>query len=57
MANDLIPTAATDDKLKLCERDYYTWALQQARALKEHRVEDLDWENLSDEVEGLAESE
>jgi len=54
MTNDLTYTELTDDKQSLYERDYYRWALQQARALKEHRLEDLDWENLSDEVEGLA---
>jgi len=57
MANDLTSTEATDNKQSLYERDYYTWALQQARALKEHRLDDLDWENLSDEVEGLAKTE
>jgi hypothetical protein len=57
MPNDLTSTESTDDKRSLYEQDYYTWALQQARALKEHRLEDLDWENLSDEVEGLANSE
>ena len=57
MPNNLISTESTDVKRSLYERDYYTWALQQARALKEHRLEDLDWENLSDEVEGLAKTE
>jgi hypothetical protein len=57
MANDFTSTEPTDDKRSLYERDYYTWALQQARALKEHRLEDLDWENLSDEVESLAKTE
>jgi Domain of unknown function DUF29 len=57
MPDNLISTESTDDKRSLYERDYYTWALQQARALKEHRLEELDWENLSDEVAGLASSE
>lgn len=57
MADDLTPGGTTDDQRSLYERDYYTWALQQARALKEHRLEELDWENLSDEVEGLAKTE
>ena len=57
MPNDLISTESTDDKRSLYERDYYTWALQQARALKERRLEELDWENLSDEVESLAKTE
>src|ERR1700739_4847099 len=55
MANQITEPAAAKDSLY--ERDYYTWALQQARALKEHRVEDLDWENLSDEMESLAKTE
>jgi hypothetical protein len=37
-------------KQSLYERDYYTWALEQARALREHRLEDLDWDNVADEV-------
>ena len=41
----------------LYERDFYSWALEQQRALLEHRVEDLDWENLADEVGDLARSE
>lgn len=57
MADDVTRGEIADDKRSLYERDYYTWALQQARALKEHRLEDLDWENLSDEVEGLAKTE
>jgi hypothetical protein len=57
MANDGTSPEPTDGKQSLYERDYYTWALHQARALKEHRLEDLDWENLSDEVEGLAKTE
>jgi hypothetical protein len=57
MANDLTSVEPASDKQSLYERDYYTWALEQARALKEHRLEDLDWENLSDEVESLAKTE
>jgi hypothetical protein len=55
MANEVAAPSAAKDSLY--ERDYYSWALQQARALKEHRMEDLDWENLSDEVESLAKTE
>lgn len=42
---------------ELYERDYYTWAQEQARALRERRVEDIDWINLAEEIEGLAKSE
>ena len=38
----------------LYERDYYTWAFGQARALEERRADALDWKNLADEVRELA---
>jgi len=36
------------------QRDPYSWALGQARALRERRAAELDWDNLAEEVEGLA---
>ena len=41
----------------LYRRDYYGWALEQARALQERRFEALDFEHLAEEVEDLAKSE
>src|SRR6266849_340112 len=41
----------------LYRRDYYEWALEQARALQERRFEALDFDHLSQEVEDLAKSE
>ena len=41
----------------LYERDYYAWLLDQVRALRERRIEDLDWENVAEEIEGLSRSE
>lgn len=38
----------------LYERDYYSWAEAQARALRGHRANELDWENLAEEVDDLA---
>ncbi len=38
----------------LYERDNYSWALRQARILRERRVGSLDWDNLAEEVEDLA---
>ncbi len=38
----------------LYERDYYSWARAQARALREHRLDQIDWENLAEEVDDLA---
>lgn len=39
------------------ERDYYAWILQQASALRERRIEDIDWANVAEEIEDLAKSE
>lgn len=36
------------------ERDPYSWAREQAHALREKRAEQLDWDNLAEEVEDLA---
>jgi hypothetical protein len=39
---------------ELYERDYYSWAEAQARALRDRRPNELDWENLAEEVDDLA---
>jgi Domain of unknown function DUF29 len=39
---------------KLYQDDYYSWARAQARALRGRRADNLDWENLAEEVEDLA---
>ena len=57
MAHNSIPAAAGEDHQSLYEKDYYTWAMEQARALREQRVKALDWRNLAEEVEDLGESE
>jgi hypothetical protein len=41
----------------LYERDYYAWLQDQVRALREHRSEDVDWENVAEEIEDLGKSE
>jgi hypothetical protein len=38
----------------LYERDYYSWAQGQARALRERRPDQIDWENLAEEADDLA---
>jgi Domain of unknown function DUF29 len=38
----------------LYERDYYLWAQEQARMLRERRPDQIDWENLAEEVDDLA---
>ena len=41
----------------LYERDYYSWAIGQSRALRDRKDSKLDWENLAEEVEDLAKDE
>ena len=57
MARNSASATAGEERPDLYEHDYYTWALKQARALKEHRSEDLDWKNLAEEIEDLGKSE
>ena len=56
MLKEMAPVSNSDSRANLYECDYYTWALEQGRALLERRVEALDWENLADEVRDLAAS-
>jgi hypothetical protein len=39
------------------ERDFYAWSFEQARALRERRPQQLDWENLAEEIESLGRSD
>jgi hypothetical protein len=41
---------------QLYEDDYYAWVQDQVRALREHRTEEVDWENLAEEVDDLGKS-
>jgi Domain of unknown function DUF29 len=42
---------------ELYERDYYTWTQEQARALRERRLEEVDWTNVAEEIEDLGKRE
>ena len=42
---------------ELYDRDYYAWVQAQIDALREHRIEDVDWENVDEEIEDLGKSE
>ncbi len=48
---DLVPVDAPADAAY--ERDYYSWALEQARLLREGRLDAIDRENLAEEIEDL----
>jgi hypothetical protein len=41
----------------LYERDYYAWLQDQVRALRERRIEQVDWDNVAEEIEDLGKSE
>ncbi|MGH7916829.1 MAG: DUF29 domain-containing protein, partial [Candidatus Binataceae bacterium] len=41
------------DQNSLYKRDPYTWALEQARALRERRSAALDWDNVAEEIEDV----
>ena len=40
----------------LYEHDYYAWVQDQVRALREHRIEEVDWENVAEEIDDLGKS-
>ncbi|MBV8359495.1 MAG: DUF29 domain-containing protein [Deltaproteobacteria bacterium] len=42
---------------QLYECDFALWLDEQAQALKERRAAALDWDNLAEEIEGLARSD
>lgn len=42
---------------ELYETDTYSWAMQQAKALRERSHNALDWDNLAEEIESLGRSE
>ena len=41
----------------LYDRDYYTWAREQADALKRRDFSTIDWENITEEIEALVRGE
>ena len=50
-------TRETLPRPDLYERDFYTWALEQAALLRARRFAELDLENLAEEIDGLARAE
>ena len=42
---------------QLYDVDYYAWVEDQARALREHQTEQVDWENVAEEIDDLAKGE
>jgi len=41
---------------ELYDADYYAWVQDQVRALREHRTEEVDWENVAEEIDDLGKS-
>jgi hypothetical protein len=50
-------SSITNSLSDLYERDYYVWLQSQVQALREHRIKDVDWENVAEKIEGLSNSE
>ena len=53
MPETLAKARISDD---LYDRDFYEWTVVQARALRDVRPTELDWENLAEEIESLGRS-
>jgi hypothetical protein len=41
----------------LYEADFHRWSADQARALRDRRPDDIDWENIAEEIESLGRSD
>lgn len=41
----------------LYDKDVYTWALQQADALRRRSANEIDWENVAEEIESVGRSQ
>ena len=41
----------------LHDQDFYTWALETARAIRERRFAGIDWEAVAEELEDMGRSE
>lgn len=44
-------THTTSEVTNLYETDFFKWTQEQAKALSEHNVSALDWDNLKEEIE------
>ena len=42
---------------ELYDSDYYAWVQAQVDALRQHRIEDVDWENVAEEIDDLGKSQ
>ena len=41
------------DNFSLYNQDFYAWTQQQAKALEQKLVVELDWQHLQDEIQSL----
>jgi hypothetical protein len=44
-------------KSKTYEHDFYQWTIEQVTALRERKLDHLDWENIIEEIESLGRSD
>ena len=58
MATLVVPNLQQDPKTNgLYDRDFYSWSLQQAEALRRRDYDAIDWENVIEEIEAMARQE
>src|SRR2546426_87411 len=50
-------TLAELEPTDLYDRDYYAWIHKQRRAFQEHRLEEIDWAKVAEEIEDLGKSQ
>ena len=53
----ILDTQQPTEPENLYDRDFYTWARQQANALKQRNFTAIDWENITEEIEALVRAE
>lgn len=41
----------------LHDRDFYTWAMETARAVRQRRLDGIDWDSVAEELEDMGRSE
>src|SRR5437879_3769824 len=57
MPTNLRELAPTNSQSSLYERDYYGWIQRNVHAIREGRVDQVDWPNVAEELEDMGKSE
>lgn len=57
MSIDIKEAAPVNNLTSLYERDYYGWIERNVHAIREGRVQEVDWANVAEELEDIGKSE